>query len=155
MVGGVLINWSVIFDALDLVLKGLNFAPGLVLALQVARAIAHSVCWQAHATSLIKCVLELRLQVRQVIGGQVFEAHLRHPFRQAGDIFDWHTPRIWQRVNGLGLIQIVFMPAPLCKAQLACIRLKVFSIENICGQLRSHKGMQQAQELLLRSRHSG
>ena len=33
--------------------------------------------------------------------------------------------------------------------------LKVFSIENICDQLRSRKGMQSAQELLLRSRQSG
>jgi hypothetical protein len=155
MVGGVLIDWSAIFDALDLVLKILDFAPGLVLFLQVTQAIAHGMGWQAHATSLVKRVLKLGFHVGQVGGGQVFEAHLRHPFWQAGDILDWHTPRIWQRVSGLGLIQMVFMPAPLCKAQLACIRLKVFSIENICGQLRSHKGMQQAQELLLRSRHSG
>jgi hypothetical protein len=100
-------------------------------------------------------VLQLGLKVGQVIGGHVFDSHLRHPFRQAGECLDWHTPRIWQRVSGLGLIQMVFMPDPLCKAELACIRLKVFSIENICGQLRSHKGMQSAQEWLLRSRQSG
>ena len=155
MVGGVLIDWSAIFDALDLVLKILDFAPGLVTGLKVTRAIAHSVRQQLQVSGAVERVLELGLHVRQVGGGQVFEAHLRHPFWQAGDILDWHTPRIWQRVSGLGLIQMVFMPAPLCKAQLACIRLKVFSIENICGQLRSHKGMQQAQKLLLRSRHSG
>jgi hypothetical protein len=155
MVGGVLIDWSVIFQAIDLVLEILDFAPGLIAALQVARAIAHSMGWQAHPTSLIQCVLELGLKVRQVGGGQVFDSHLRHPFWQAGDILDWHTPRIWQRVSGLGLIQMVFMPDPLCKAELACIRLKVFSIENIYGQPRSHKGMQLAQELLLRSLQSG
>jgi hypothetical protein len=66
MAEGVLINWSVIFDAVDLVLKILDFAPGLVAALQVAWAIAYSMGWQAHATSLIQCVLELRLQIRQV-----------------------------------------------------------------------------------------
>jgi hypothetical protein len=119
MVGGVLINWSVIFNAVDDVLKILDFAPGLVTALQVARAIAHSMGWQAHGKSLIQCVLELGLQIRQVIGGHVFDSHLRHPFWQAGDILDWHTPRIWQRVSGLGLIQMVFMPDPLCKAELA------------------------------------
>jgi hypothetical protein len=69
MVGGVLINWSVIFNAVDLVLEILDFAPGLVAALQVARAIAHSMGWQAHAKSLIQCVLELGLQIRQVGGG--------------------------------------------------------------------------------------
>jgi hypothetical protein len=35
----------------------------------------------------------------------------------------------------------------LCKAQLACIRLKAFSSGNICGQLRSRKGMQLALKL--------
>jgi uncharacterized membrane protein YjgN (DUF898 family) len=79
MVGGVLINWSVIFDAVDEVLEILDFAPGLVTALQVAWAIAHGVRWQAHATSLIQCVLELGLQFRQVGGGQVFDAHADHP----------------------------------------------------------------------------
>jgi hypothetical protein len=79
MVGGVLINWSVIFEAIDLVLEILDFTPGLVAALQVARAIAHGMGWQAHATSLIECVLELRLQIRQVIGGQVFDSHADNP----------------------------------------------------------------------------
>jgi hypothetical protein len=75
MVGGVLINWSVIFEAIDLVLEILDFAPGLVAALQVAWAIAHSMGWQAHGKSLVQCVLELRLKVRQVGGGQVFDSH--------------------------------------------------------------------------------
>ena len=44
---------------------------------------------------------------------------------------------------------------PLCKAQLAYIRLKVFSTGNICVQLRSRKGMQLALELLLKSRQLG
>ena len=66
---GVLINWLVIFEAVDLVLEILDFAPGLVAALQVAWAIAHSMGWQAHAKSLIQCVLELGLQIRQVGGG--------------------------------------------------------------------------------------
>jgi hypothetical protein len=79
MVGGVLINWSAIFNALDDVLKILDFAPGLVAALQVARAIAHSMGWQAHPTSLIQCVLELRLKVRQVGGSQVFNSHADNP----------------------------------------------------------------------------
>jgi hypothetical protein len=79
MVGGVLINWSVIFDAIDLVLEILDFAPGLVTALQVAWAIAHSMGWQAHPTSLIQCVLELGLKVRQVIGGHVFDSHADNP----------------------------------------------------------------------------
>jgi hypothetical protein len=100
-------------------LEILNFTPCLVAALQVAWAIAHGVRWQAHPTSLIQCVLELGLKFRQVGGGKVFDFHLRHPFWQAGDILDWHTPRIWQRVSGLGLIQTVFMPDPLCKAELA------------------------------------
>ena len=52
-------------------------------------------------------------------------------------------------------IQTDFMLAPLCKAQLAYIRLKVFSTGNIDGQLRFHKGMQLALELLLRSRQLG
>jgi len=47
------------------------------------------------------------------------------------------------------------MLAPLCKAQLVCRCLKVFSTENIDGQLRSRKGMQLALKLLLRSRQSG
>jgi hypothetical protein len=79
MVGGVLINWSVIFEAIDLVLKILDFAPGLVAALQVARAITHSMGWQAHPTSLIQCVLELGLKVRQVGGGHVFDSHADNP----------------------------------------------------------------------------
>jgi hypothetical protein len=112
MVGGVLIDWSAIFDALDLVLKILDLAPGLITGLKVTRAIAHGMGWQAHATSLVKCVLELGLKVGQVIGGHVFDSHLRHPFRQAGECLDWHTPRIWQRVSGLGLIQMVFMLSP-------------------------------------------
>jgi hypothetical protein len=68
--------------------------------------------WQAHPTSLIQCVLELRLKVRQVGGGQVFDFHLRHPSLQACEILDWQTPRISHQVNGagLGLIQTVFMP---------------------------------------------
>jgi len=112
MVGGVLINWSVIFDAVDLVLEILDFAPGLVAALQVARAIAHSMGWQAHLVSLVQCVLKLCLEVRQVGNGQVFDFHLRHPSLQAGDSLDWQTPRISHHVNGagLGLIQTVFMP---------------------------------------------
>ena len=110
MAEGVLIDWSVIFDAVDDVLKILDFAPGLVAALQVARAIAHSVGQQLHVSCAVERVLKLGLKVRQVGCGQVFKAHFRHPFWQAGDILDWHTPRIWQRVNGLGLIQIVFMP---------------------------------------------
>jgi hypothetical protein len=79
MVGGVLINWSVIFDAVDEVLKILDFAPGLVAALQVAWAIAHGMGWQAHLVSLIQCVLKLRLKVRQVGGGQVFDSHADNP----------------------------------------------------------------------------
>jgi hypothetical protein len=79
MVGGVLINWSVIFEAIDLVLEILDFAPGLVTALQVARAIAHSMGWQAHGKSLVQCVLELGLKVRQVGGGQVFDSHADNP----------------------------------------------------------------------------
>ena len=79
MVGGVLINWSAILDAIDLVLKILDFAPGLVPALQVTLAIAHSMGWQAHATSLIQRVMELRLQIRQVSGGQVFDSHADNP----------------------------------------------------------------------------
>jgi hypothetical protein len=79
MVGGVLINWSVIFDAVDLVLEILDFAPGLVAALQVAWAIAYSMGWQAHGKSLIQCVLELGLQIRQVGGGQVFDFHADNP----------------------------------------------------------------------------
>jgi hypothetical protein len=79
MVGGVLIDWSVIFEAVDLVLKSLDFTPGLVAALQVAWAIAYSMGWQAHGKSLIQCVLELRLKVRQVIGGHVFDSHADNP----------------------------------------------------------------------------
>jgi uncharacterized membrane protein YjgN (DUF898 family) len=79
MVGGVLINWSVIFEAIDDVLEILDFAPGLVTALQVAWAITHSMGWQAHPTSLIKCVLKLRFQIRQVGGGQVFDSHADSP----------------------------------------------------------------------------
>jgi hypothetical protein len=79
MVGGVLINWSVIFEAIDLVLKSLDFTPGLVSALQVAWAIAHGMGWQAHGKSLIQCVLELGLQIRQVIGGHVFNSHADNP----------------------------------------------------------------------------
>jgi hypothetical protein len=79
MVGGVLINWSAIFDALDLVLKILDFAPGLVTRLKVTRAIAHGVGWQAHATSLIQRVLQLGLKVRQVGCGQVFDSHADNP----------------------------------------------------------------------------
>jgi hypothetical protein len=78
MVGGVLIDWSAIFDALDLVLKILDFAPGLVTALQVALAIAHGVGQQLHVSCGVERVLQLRLKVRQVGCGQVFEAHLRH-----------------------------------------------------------------------------
>jgi hypothetical protein len=66
-------------DALDLVLKILDFAPGLVAALQVAWAVAHGMGWQAHATSLIQRVLELRLQIRQVGGSQVFDSHADNP----------------------------------------------------------------------------
>ena len=47
------------------------------------------------------------------------------------------------------------MLAPLCKAQLACRCLKVFSTGNIYAQLHFHKGMQLALELLLRSRQIG
>ena len=79
MVGGVLINWSVIFDAVDDVLEILDFAPGLVAALQVARAIAHGMGWQAHGKSLIQCVLKLSLQIRQVGSGQVFDSHADSP----------------------------------------------------------------------------
>ena len=79
MVGGVLINWSVIFDAIDLVLKILDFAPGLVAALQVALAIAHSVGQQLHVSCAVKRVLKLRLQIRQVGGGQVFDSHADNP----------------------------------------------------------------------------
>jgi hypothetical protein len=79
MVGGVLINWSVIFKAIDLVLEILDFAPGLVAALQVAWAIAHGMGWQAHGKSLVQCVLELGLQIRQVIGGHVFNSHADNP----------------------------------------------------------------------------
>jgi hypothetical protein len=66
-------------DAIDLVLKILDFAPGLVTGLKVTRAIAHGMGWQAHATSLIQCVLELRLQIWQVSGGQVFDSHADNP----------------------------------------------------------------------------
>jgi hypothetical protein len=66
-------------DALDLVLEILDFAPGLVPALQVTLAIAHGMGWQAHATSLIQCVLKLGLQIRQVGGGQVFDSHADNP----------------------------------------------------------------------------
>jgi hypothetical protein len=79
MAEGVLIDWSVIFDAVDLVLKILDFAPGLVTTLQVARAIAHGMGWQAHGKSLVQCVLELGLQIRQVIGGHVFDSHADNP----------------------------------------------------------------------------
>jgi len=58
-----------------LVLKILDFAPCLVTALQVAWAIAHGVGWLAHGKSLIQCVLELGLKVRQVGCGQVFDSH--------------------------------------------------------------------------------
>jgi hypothetical protein len=56
-------------------LEILNFTPCLITALQVARAIAHGVRWQAHATSLIQCVLELGLKIRQVGNGEVFDSH--------------------------------------------------------------------------------
>ena len=79
MVGGVLIDWSVIFDAVDLVLKILDFAPGLIAALQVARAIAHSMGWKAHPTSLIQCVLKLGLKVRQIGEVVVFDFHADNP----------------------------------------------------------------------------
>jgi len=79
MVGGVLIDWSAIFDASYEVLKILDHAPCVVLALQFAWAIAHSVRWQAHATSLVQSVLELGLQFRQVGGGQVFDSHAATP----------------------------------------------------------------------------
>jgi hypothetical protein len=35
--------------------------------------------WQAHGKSLIQCVLELGLKVRQVGGGQVFDSHADNP----------------------------------------------------------------------------
>jgi hypothetical protein len=79
MVGGVLINWSAIFDAIDLVLEILDFSPGLVTALQVARAIAHSMGQQLHAPCGVQRVLQLRLKVRQVGGGQVFDSHAATP----------------------------------------------------------------------------
>ena len=79
MVGGVLINWSAIFDALDLVLKVLDFAPGLVTGLKVTRAIAHSVGQQLHVSCAVERVLELRLKVRKVGCGQVFDSHADNP----------------------------------------------------------------------------
>jgi hypothetical protein len=79
MVGGVLINWSVIFEAIDLVLEILDFTPGLVAALQIAWAITHGMGWQAHGKSVVQCVLELGLQIRQVIGGHVFDSHADNP----------------------------------------------------------------------------
>jgi hypothetical protein len=79
MVGGVLINWSAIFDTSYLVLKILDFAPGLVTGLKVTRAIAHSVWQQLQVSCAVQRVLELRLQIRQVGGGQVFEAHADNP----------------------------------------------------------------------------
>jgi hypothetical protein len=79
MVGGVLINWSVIFDAVDDVLEILDSAPGLVATLQVALAIAHGMGWQAHLVSFVQCVLKLGLQFRQVGGGQVFDSHADNP----------------------------------------------------------------------------
>jgi hypothetical protein len=47
--------------------------------LQVARAIAHSVRWQAHLVSLIQCVLELGFKFRQVGNGEVFDSHDDNP----------------------------------------------------------------------------
>jgi hypothetical protein len=79
MVGGVLIDWSAIFDALDLVLKVLDFAPGLVTGLKVTRAIAHSVGQQLHVSCAVERVLELRLKVRKVGCGQVFDSHADNP----------------------------------------------------------------------------
>jgi hypothetical protein len=79
MVGGVLIDWSAIFDALDLVLKVLDFAPGLVTGLKVTRAIAHGVGQQFHVSCAVERVLQLRLKVRQVGCGQVFDSHADNP----------------------------------------------------------------------------
>jgi hypothetical protein len=62
-----------------LVLEILDFTPCLITALQVARAIAHGVRWQAHLVSLIQCVLELGLQFRQVGNGEVFDSHDDNP----------------------------------------------------------------------------
>jgi hypothetical protein len=79
MVGGVLINWSAIFDALDLVLEILDFAPGLVTGLKVTWAVAHSVWQQLHVSCAVQRVLKLGLQIRQVSGGQVFDSHADNP----------------------------------------------------------------------------
>jgi transcriptional regulatory protein LevR len=79
MVGGVLINWSAILDAIDLVLEILDFAPSLVTALQVAWAVAHGVWQQLHVSCAVERVLKLRLKVRQVGCGQVFDAHADSP----------------------------------------------------------------------------
>jgi hypothetical protein len=79
MVGGVLIDWSAIFDALDLVLKVLDFAPGLVTRLKVTRAIAHGVGQQLHVSCAVERVLQLSLKVRQVGCGQVFDSHADNP----------------------------------------------------------------------------
>jgi hypothetical protein len=79
MVGGVLIDWSAIFDAIDLVLKILDFAPGLVTRLKVTRAIAHGVGQQLHVSGAVERVLQLRLKVRQVGGSQVFDSHADNP----------------------------------------------------------------------------
>jgi hypothetical protein len=64
MVGGVLIDWSAIFDTSYLVLKVLDFAPGLVTGLKVAWAIAHGVGQQLHVSCAVERVLQLRLKVR-------------------------------------------------------------------------------------------
>jgi hypothetical protein len=79
MVGGVLIDWSAIFDAIDLVLEILDFAPCLVTGLKVTWAVAHSVGQQLHVSCAVQRVLQLRLKVRQVSSGQVFKAHVATP----------------------------------------------------------------------------
>jgi hypothetical protein len=49
---------------------------------------------------------------------------------------DWHTPRIWQRVNGFGLIQTVFM-------------MTTMQPRGLQGQ-RQWRGQEQGQGLLVR-----
>jgi hypothetical protein len=79
MVGGVLVDGFVIFEASDDVLKALDFAPCLVRVLQIAGAIAHSMGWQGCGTRTVKCVLKLDLQLGQVSNGQVFNSHADNP----------------------------------------------------------------------------
>lgn len=110
MVGGVgLIDWVIVLQALNLIFEFLTQAVCCVTVLHIGQAIANHVGWLGQAPALLLGTLKLRFQVRQIVDVMVFDFHFRHPFRQAGDIFDWHTPSISQRVNGLGFTQIVFM----------------------------------------------